>query len=130
MNPAYLKVRFRAELPTAGLPSRFGIITACNPDGQTVSDERNALATERLRSDLIKKNHVIFPVTGGSEDFSHAEPGFGVLLTSPEEAIQWGKDFRQEAIFWVEEGNVRLVLCDNGEEEEIGTWGSLQGPLA
>jgi len=130
MNPAYKETRFRAELPQTGLPDRFGIITAYNPNGHKVPQEENALATERLRSDLLKEGHVIFPVTGGSPDFSHAEPGFGVLLRSLEETVQWGQRFRQEAVFWVEEGMVRLIPCDNGEGEDIGTWESRQGPLA
>jgi Protein of unknown function (DUF3293) len=130
MNPLYKETRFRAELPQTGLPDRFGIITAWNPDGRDVSAEANASATERLRSALLKKGHIIFPVTGGSPDFSHAEPGFGVLLESSEETVQWGQRFRQEAVFWVEHGMVRVVSCDNEEVEDIGTWESRQGPLA
>jgi hypothetical protein len=124
MNPAYQNVRFRADLPKAGVPSRFVIITACNPDGRDVSDEENAIATERLRTDLLKERHFFFPVTGGSPDFSHAEPGFGVLLPSPEEAVRWGQRFRREAVFWVEEGKVRVVSC----EVELSTWASLSNP--
>lgn len=128
MNPSYQNAHFRAELPPAGLPSRFGIITACNPEGQDVSDEENILATERLRSDLMQEGLVMFPVTGGSADFSHAEPGFGVLLKSLEETVQWGQRFRQEAVFWVEEGTVRLVPCRNGDVVEIGNWEKLSIP--
>ena len=128
MNPAYQNVRFRAEIPKAGVPSRFAIVTACNPDGQDVSDEENAIATERLRNDLLKEGHFLFSVTGGSPDFSHAEPGFGVLLKSLEEAIQWGQRFRQEAVFWIVEGTVRVFSCLNGDEVEIGNWASLSNP--
>jgi hypothetical protein len=128
MNPAYQNVRFRADLPKAGVPSRFAIITAWNPDGQDVSAQENTIATERLRSDLLKDGHFFFPVTGGSPDFSHAEPGFGVLLKSLEDAIQWGQRFRQEAVFWVEEGKVRVVSCLNGDQVELGNWTSLSTP--
>lgn len=126
MNPAYQNVRFRAEPPQTGVHSRFAVITACNPDGQEVSDEENAIATERLRSELVKEGYHFFPVTGGSLDFSHAEPGFGVLLPSLEEAVPWGRRLRQEAIFWVEDGMVNLVKCLNGAALEIGDWSSLQ----
>lgn len=128
MNPAYQNVRFRTELPKAGVPSRFAIITAWNPDGQDVSEKENATATERLRSDLVKGGHFFFPVTGGSPDFSHAEAGFGVLLPSLEEAVQWGQRFRQEAVFWVEEGRVLVVSCLNGDAVGLGEWATLSSP--
>lgn len=126
MNPAYLNVRFRVEPPQTGVPSRFAVITACNPDGQEVSDEENAIATERLRSELVEAGHGYFPVTGGSLDFSHAEPGFGVLLPSLEEAVSWGRNYRQEAIFWVEEGKVSVASCLNEDVVELGDWANLQ----
>ncbi len=125
MNPGYHEVRFRAELPAAGLPACFGVVTACNPNGRTVSKEENQQATDTLRSALTAENHFIFPVTGGSPDFSHAEPGFGVLFQSPEEAISWGQRFHQEAVFWIEEGNVQLVPCDGTATVELGSWQSL-----
>jgi hypothetical protein len=53
MNPAYHRVRFKAELPEGGLPVRFGIVTACNPDGHAASDAENAAATETFRAQLI-----------------------------------------------------------------------------
>lgn len=125
MNPAYQNVRFRSESPQGGVPSRFAVITACNPDGQEVSDEANAIATERLRTELAKEGHLFFSVTGGSPDFSHVEPGFGVFLPSLEEAVQWGQRFRLEAIFGVEEGKVRLVFCLNEDALDIGNWATL-----
>jgi hypothetical protein len=125
MNPGYHNVRFRAELPAAGLPSAFGVVTACNPDGRTVTDEENLQATETLRSALTADGHFFFPVTGGSPDFAHREPGFGVLFKSSEQAVSWGRRYQQEAVFWVEEGSVQLVPCDGSASVELGAWQSL-----
>lgn len=125
MNPGYHDVRFRAELPAAGLPAAFGVVTACNPNGQTVSDEENHQATYALRSALTDEKHFFFPVTGGSPDFSHAEPGFGVLFKSLEEAVSWGRRYQQEAVFWINEGKVHLVPCDGTAPVELGTWQTL-----
>lgn len=130
MNPGYQDVRFRAELPVAGLPAAFGVVTACNPDGVTVSAKENDQATDALRSALTAENHFFFPVTGGSPDFSHSEPGFGVLFKSFEEAVSWGRRYQQEAVFWVEEGSVQLVPCDGTAPVELGTWQSLAEPAA
>lgn len=125
MNPAYRNVRFRVETPAPGLPVAFGIVTACNPDGRTVSDEENQQATGALLRALQSETHVPFPVTGGSPDFSHSEPGFGVRFASPEETVSWGRRFRQEAVFWVEDGKVRLIACDGTDSAEIGDWQAL-----
>ncbi len=107
MNPAYFQARFRAELPHGGLPESFGIVTACNPGGKTAGAVANTAAMDSLR-DLIESNGwVRFPVTGGSPDFQHAEPGFGILAEL-DDCLALGRVFRQEAIFWVERGQVYL----------------------
>ena len=130
MNPGYHNVRFRAEIPAAGLPAAFGVVTACNPNGHNVANEENHQATETLRCALTAEKHFYFPVTGGSPDFSHAEPGFGVLFKSPEEAVSWGRRYRQEAVFWIKEGRVQLVPCDGTASVELGSWQTLAEPAA
>jgi hypothetical protein len=122
MNSGYLEVHFRAELPASGLPGAFGVITACNPCGKTVSEEENEQATEKLRIALESERRVYFPVTGGSEDFAHCEPGFGVAFESVREAVSWGQRFDQEAVFWIENGSLRLVPCDNSAHVDMGSW--------
>ncbi len=118
MNPDYIDVRFLTETPADTLPGEFGIITACNPNGRTVAAKENAQATESLRIALNEENLIFFPVTGGSSDFTHTEPGFGVLFASREEAISWGRRYRQEAIFWIANGTVspitsKCTTCDH-----------------
>jgi len=130
MNPNFVNVRFRAELPKDGSPAKFGIVTACNPDGQTVASEKNEQATESLRIALSEAGHLFFPVTGGSPDFTHSEPGFGVLFTSRDNAISWGQRYQQEAIFWIVDGTVELVPCDGGACLTLGDWISLSAELS
>lgn len=130
MNPAYQQVRFCAELPKAGLPAVFGIVTACNPDGKTISPQENDNATDGFRKELEKEGHFYFSVTGGSLDFSHSEPGFGVLFLTMKEAIAWGIRYQQEAVFWVENGDVHLVPCDGSDSLKIGHWQTLAEPAA
>jgi Protein of unknown function (DUF3293) len=130
MNPAYQQVRFKAELPEGGLPMRFGIVTACNPDGRSTSAAENAAATEALRGELTGGAEVFFPVTGGSADFVHAEPGFGIALNTRAESVALGRRWRQEAVFWIEAGEVELVPCGDGESSVIGAWSDLAEPPA
>jgi len=130
MNPGFHDIRFRAELPSAGLPPAFGVVSACNPNGHTASMEDNQRGTETLRNMLTTEKQFFFPVTGGSPDFTHAEPGFGVLFKSPAEAVSWGRQFQQEAVFWINEGRVKLLPCDGTDPVELGPWTSLAEPTA
>ena len=127
MNSDYQRVRFRAEPPETGLPAVFAVVTACNPNGKSVTQEHNAIATKTLRDALKQARLVFFPVTGGAPDFSHAEPGFGIVLSNVEEAVEWGRRFRQEAVFWVVRGRVHLVCCAAGDGGglDIGAWEEL-----
>lgn len=125
MNPAYAQVRFRAELPLGGLPERFGIVTAWNPEGLPASPEANQADAERLAARVESLGIPAFPVTGGSADFSHAEPGLG-LLTDQAQVIALGREFRQEAVFWVERGRVHLCSClESSGQMELNLWNRL-----
>ena len=120
----YRQVRFRCTTPS--LPRRFFIITAHNPDGATVDRQANQAANRTLETEIEQAGHHHFPVTGGSPDFTHAEPGFGVTCTD-EEALRLARQFRQEAVFKVEDGRVFLIsaLDTNAAPEEIGSWNDL-----
>src|SRR5690554_1300934 len=111
MNPAYRQVRFRIGPPEVKLPATFAIITAWNPDGRPTALEANQGANDRLRARLDEGEGQWFPVTGGSPDFVHVEPGFGVAGITRDGAVAFGREFRQEAIFWVEGDVVFLVSC-------------------
>ncbi len=130
LNPAYQQVRFKAELPEGALPVRFGIVTACNPDGRPAGAATNTAVTEGLRVELAGGSAAFFPVTGGSADFVHAEPGFGIVLKTRAEAVVLGRQWRQEAVFWVEAGNVELLPCGDGDSSIVGAWSELAEPPA
>jgi hypothetical protein len=124
LKAEYRQVRFRCD--SAELPHLFYIITAYNPDGITTDGETNQRASLALRSELEQAAHVHFPVTGGSSDFSHSEPGFGVRCTG-HEALQLARQFSQDAIFKVVDGTVFLVsaLNEDAPPEKIGNWDDL-----
>lgn len=124
MNPGYAHVRFRAELPKGGLPERFGIVTAWNPDGITIDEASNQAASARLEAILQAEALHHFPVTGGSPDFSHAEPGFGIIANQAR-IVALGREFRQEAVFWIDRGTVHLVPCSDAPSQSLGLWSEL-----
>jgi hypothetical protein len=121
-NPAHLTARFRCELKPDEVPARFGIVTAFNPHDRLQSAEANAAADNALQSRLKTLDCVHFRVTGGAPDFSHAEPGWGIVADDPEEIVQLGRDHHQTAIYWVDEDVLSLMSCSTDEKLGLGSW--------
>jgi hypothetical protein len=125
MNPAYRHARFRAEIPHGGMPDAFGVVTACNPNGKTIADAENISRTEAFREKLETLGLEHFPVTGYDPLTPHEEAGFGVVC-DPETALAFGREWEQEAIFWVQLGQVTLVSCsEDSEESPLGAWSDM-----
>ena len=129
MNPEYTTTLFLASPPTGGFPIRFGVVTACNPQGRIVDEAMNMAATQQLCRQLQDAERVFFPVTGCSPDLTHQEPGFGIVFRSTKETVTLGQVWHQEAVFWVEDGTVHLVGCGGEASIMLGSWESrVQSP--
>lgn len=125
MNPAYRYARFRAELPHGGLPESFAVITACNPEGRTIPPAENETRTREFRRQLVHRGLGHFPVTGFDPRSPHEEAGFGVLCDL-ETAYAMGKEWRQEAVFWIHRGEVNLIHCGpRMESEPLKRWADM-----
>ena len=125
MNPAYRTVRFQCALGPEDIPAKaFGIVTACDPRDEVRSDEVNQQADAGLLADLDRRGWWRFRVIGGSPDFHHQEPGWGVATGSLLEAIALGRRWGQAAVFWVEDDALNLVDCTIGSIEALGRWSS------
>lgn len=121
LKPEYFDAVFCGVVPGAGWPERFAIITACNPDGETVDDATNATTTRRLFERLAACGYDPWEVIGGSADARHQEAGFGVVC-SLEAGIRLGREFRQDAIFWVEGDALSIINCANSQLKPLGSW--------
>jgi len=118
----YLETIFIAKkVPDGGWPDRFAVITACNPfsNGDRADD---AAATLRLRKHISRMRFMKCRITGASPDWAHQEPGFAVWGLSIEQALEAGRTFFQNAVFWVEEGNIHVVSCPGGARTFVGRW--------
>lgn len=123
MNPAYRTARFQCALGPGDIRHpRFAIVTACDPGDRVRSDEANRQADAGLLEDLDRHGWWRFRVIGGSPDFRHQEPGWGVATASLEQAIALGRRWGQAAVFWVEHDALSLVDCANGDAEALGSW--------
>ncbi|MEQ1842459.1 MAG: DUF3293 domain-containing protein [Verrucomicrobiales bacterium] len=121
LRPEYRDACFRCPDPEP--PAHFFIITAHNPDGEEVDDASNAIADAGFRREIVALGLESFPVTGGSPDFSHAEPGFGIVCTR-ETALSLARQFCQDAVFEVRHGKVILISALPSAEPDvvIGEW--------
>jgi len=113
----YKKTVFLSPLPPS---DSFAIITAHNPQGQTLSKLENEKRHWALRGKLGRCDILCWEVTGGSQDFSYQEKGWGALIPR-QEAIQMGLHFQQNAIYWVQSGILHLLPCvPEMPEEQLG----------
>lgn len=121
LRPEYRDACFRCPDPEP--PARFFIITAYNPDGREVDERSNMIADAALRREISALGLDYLPVTGGSPDFSHAEPGYGIVCTR-ETALGLAKQFCQDAVFEVRHGQVILISALPSAEPDvvIGEW--------
>ncbi|MGB6221518.1 DUF3293 domain-containing protein [Haloferula sp.] len=109
---AYFETRFQIEGEPSSLPPVFAILTAFYPMDEVTSPEANTAADALLESALRSAGHEPVRVTGTSPDRSHEEPGWAINCPL-EEALLIARQFRQRAIWWIENDELRLVDCGN-----------------
>ncbi len=110
---------FRLEPLPADWPADFAIITAYDPDGLPTEPEQNLTADAALESELRSAGYRLHRITGGSADGVHLEPGWGVPIGLPG-AVEFGRRYRQVAVFAVRAGRLALVDCEDGSAEDLG----------
>jgi predicted GIY-YIG superfamily endonuclease len=129
IRPEYLKTLFVPKKPGKNQPppdwSRpFAILTAHNPGGKIVDLETNTDADKELRRSLSRKSLPKHRVTAVAEDWFHEEKSFAVWGLNHTTAAKIGREFRQDAYFWVENGTVHVHSCHTQEKQKVGTWES------
>lgn len=100
-----------------GLSERYAIITACNPKGEMLTDCENRARDYRLQKLMSQHKANYRCVYGCSPDLSYREKSWMVNLEK-DQAIEVGKAFDQNAIYWVEDGLLFLTPCLSSENEE------------
>ena len=110
---------FRGKPLPADWPADFAIITAYDPEGRTASPADNVEADAMLEAELQAGGFCLHRITGGSADGAHLEPGWGVPIGVPG-AVEFGRRYRQVAVFYVRAGALTLVDCEDGSSEDLG----------
>jgi hypothetical protein len=110
---------FRGEPLPSDWPEDFAIITAYDPEGRAASPADNVAADAMLKAELQTAGFRLHRITGGSADGVHLEPGWGVPIGLPG-AVEFGRRYRQVAVFAVRTGRLALVDCEDGSAEDLG----------
>jgi hypothetical protein len=111
MPPFYYQTRFKSDALPTPLPGTFAIITAFATTGETWTDSENEAANAALLAELDSTDRLLGSLTGYSPVTGHAEPGFAASL-SFEEACDLGLRFKQDAIYYVDNGILHVSYCD------------------
>lgn len=119
MKSEFLNTYFRIPEKPLHLPKEFVIITAFNPRGVVHKSVENNEFDAALAAYLQEHALPHWRVIGGSHDFVHAEPGYGVE-TDLNQGIELGVLFRQEAVFYVRGDNLFLVDCSTHQQTFLG----------
>ncbi len=117
--PEYLDTVFIGTPPATGWPADFHIITAFNPKTLLLEQEDDAADTH-LRTQLELDQIAHFRITGCSADLAHQEASWAIIGISLGRAIEIGRQYGQNAIFEVRDGEVFVVSCETLERQPIG----------
>lgn len=122
MNPEYHRARFRCVAAREDLPGSLAVVTACNPGDAGWSDERNQEADRALAAEVDAAGLRRWRITGGSPDFRHREPGWGIDCDSRGAARAWGRRHGQSAVYWIEGDRLHLLEATAEVEFDLGSW--------
>lgn len=111
MNPVYFETLFAVAAPPSDWPAAFAIITAYATTGEEWNEEENRAADARLEMVLRERGVWMQRITGYSPRTGHAEPGWAVAV-SFDSACDLGRQFRQDAIYYVEGDALFVSYCD------------------
>ncbi|WP_443084053.1 DUF3293 domain-containing protein, partial [Vibrio sp. V37_P2S8PM304] len=105
--------RFSRELTCR----EFAIITAWNPRSQLMSNEYNRIKNNALERRLRHYSYV--SVLVGDAQFCWAEESFAAALPLVK-ALSLGREFAQNAIYYVRDGELLLFSCQGTQKEHLG----------
>ena len=112
INPLYLSTFLDLGTDWSEQPEEFAIISGYATTGEKWSEERNRQADDRLLQRLVEMGNWLRRVTGYAPDTDHNEPCWAVAV-SFDEACDIGKEFLQDAIYYVERNNLFVSYCDS-----------------
>ncbi|UJF21792.1 DUF3293 domain-containing protein [Shewanella sp. OMA3-2] len=96
----------------------FAIITAYNPLGCLLTPSQNRLLDRELQLKILQYQSPYRSLMGIAPDFSHVEKSWAVFIDK-NQAVELGREFKQHAIYYVNQGLLSLVACFDQHKDEI-----------
>jgi len=96
------------------LKRKFAIITAFNPKNLILNDFLNFIRNTELESVLKSLGYEYMTSIG--ELFDHSEESFIVYDIEKDEAVNIGKQFDQDTVFYNSGKSISVVKCEDGKE--------------
>jgi hypothetical protein len=118
-HPAYFRTLFLAESIPPVWPAAFGIVTAWATTGEQWSAAQNQEADDQLRRVIQTRGLPHQRLTGISPDGKHAEPGWA-LTAARADVVALGRDFLQDAVYWVESDQLQVLSCREDRSAMVG----------
>jgi len=116
MNPAYFETHFRTEPEVNDWPAAFAILTGYATTGEVWTDQANQAADRALEEELCGTAAWLRRITGYSPKTDHCEPGWAVEI-GLDAAIDIGRRFRQDALYYVTGDSLRVTSCNSGPSQ-------------
>ena len=120
MNPNYFKVVF-IHNSIKVFPRTFGIITAYNPQDQSLTEGQNQKRNKLLKVKISHQMKLLGEIVGSSIDKTHQEPSFVTEGKLPE-LLKLGKEFEQNAVYWIKQDSLFLLDCNHRKKYQMGSF--------
>lgn len=92
-------------------PGTVWALTSDNPMGELRSDDDNEAARPELVAAFAARGAKYQSSVGASVDTEHSETGLVVWNTDRQTVLEVARQFRQEAIFEIDQDEVRVIAC-------------------
>ena len=93
----------RTSFAALGLAGEFGVLTAFNPRGETISQDENDRRMKELEAELVSLGVSFVKIDACSPDKSHCECSLALEIKF-DRVIEIAKRWEQIAIFWFDGG--------------------------
>jgi hypothetical protein len=99
-------------------PASF--VTAHNPGGPVIDAEDNDARHTALVAEIATRGWGWLPAVGGDPAGLHAEDGVLLLDVAPDDAVELGARFDQDAVYVWHADAIDLLACDGSRHDVLG----------
>lgn len=115
----YFETRFRLGAADPAWPDTFAIVSAYATTGERWTERENESADQELAADIQMRSVWHCRLVAYSPTSGHTEPSWAIQLAF-DEACDLGLAYKQDAIYWVERGQLFVSKCEPSARVRVG----------